>query len=206
MSGFLKLLLLSTVSLVIAACSGRGGVSDESVARTVDGEIVGLLHYSNPDTCPFPNGCGPKFSLLDETLNVWTPLEGRLDPEHHHLVVAVEGGTRPIAREHREFLKDSAASNQIKVRRYRLMSEIPYHGFLVEQASAFTERKYGCELLWDKSFRWETMNDRANLIVRMTNTFSNEETKPYLELVFDGRTGHFLEEIMQPWGVNPCNG
>jgi hypothetical protein len=206
MSGILKLLIAVMLSLTVAACSGRGGARDASLDATSDGDIVGVLFHSNPDTCPLPDGCGPEFSLLDENLSLWTPLEGRLDPEHHHLVIAVEGRTRPIAREHVQFLGNLAAPNQVRVKRYRLLSTIPYHRFLVEQASEFTTRKYGCDLLWDKSFRWQRADDRANLIVRMTNTYSNEEPKPYLELTYDGQTGHFLEETLEPWGTNPCAG
>jgi hypothetical protein len=199
-----NLFIVCALCVFMAACSGRGEPGlQPGAGADPDGLFTGMLHHSGGE-CPFADGCGPSFSLLDESLSTWTPLEGRFDPEHHHLVVSVDGRKTSIDREHQRFLGDAAAPHGIKAKRYRLLSSIPYHPFLVEQASAFTTRKYGCELLWDKSYRWQQVGDRVHLIVRMTDTFHAQEPMPFLELTYDGETGHFLEEEMQPWGLNPC--
>lgn len=199
------LITTAALALLAAGCANRPDTVRQEGARIGEkGKFTGMLHHSDPDACQFPGGCGPEFSLLDESLQSWIPLEGRIDSAHHNLVIEVEGKTTGISRDHREFLRESAGSYGIKVRRYRLLSSIPYHGFLVEQAGEFTTRKYGCELLWDKSFGWEAVGGRIHLLVRMTDTFSNRDPKPYLELVFDGETGHFLQENLEPWGTNPC--
>jgi hypothetical protein len=198
-----NLVLILFLSLVVGACAGRrDAVGPGDFAAS--GDFIGMLQYSPPGECPYPSGCGPEFSLLDETLSTWTPLQGDVDPAHNQLVIQVDGRTTGIDRDDREFLGSAAAENALKVRRYRLLSEIPYHDFLVAQASEFTTRKYGCELLWDKTFSWRLAEDRVHLIVRMTNTFHRSDTKPFLELSFDGTTGHFLKEDLEPWGINPC--
>lgn len=191
--------LILAASLVLAAC-GRAPVD-----RVVDDERVGLLHHAEKGNCPSEQYCGPSFSLLNESLDQWTPLEGNIEPAHHHLVVAVDGRQTRIDERDKAWFGTAAASHAIDVKRYRLLSEIPYHPFLVEQASVFTTRKYGCDLLWDKSFRWEVIDGRVHYVVRMTDTFSTAQARPYLELTYDGNTGHFLAEDMSPWGMNPCD-
>lgn len=194
------LFIVAGLCLLIAACSSPG----ERAHQAADGGFTGMLHYSDSEDCPFESGCGPRFSLLDESLTQWTPLDGRFDSGHHNLVIEVDGRTTSMDRDHLEYFGEAAAPHAIKARRYRLLSAIPYHPFLVEQAGQFTMRKYGCESLWDKSYRWERSGERVHLIVRMTDTFHPDDPKPYLELTYDGESGHFLNEEAQPWGIDPC--
>ncbi|KAA3626446.1 MAG: hypothetical protein DWQ08_08330 [Proteobacteria bacterium] len=201
----IRFTLVAAVVLALAGgCSSRSDLVEDEIDAGGKGVFTGLLHWSDPDTCPFPAGCGPEFSLIDESFSVWTPLEGDFDPAHHNLVVRVEGKTISVDRDHRAFLKEMAAAHAVKARRYRLLSTIPYHEFLVKQAGDFTSRKYGCELLWDKSFSWREIDGRIHLVVRMTDTLGGREPARYLELSYDGQTGHFLREDMRPWGINPC--
>jgi len=203
MISFNKVLLALTLPLLVAACAQRGGTGGDEGER--QGRMVGMLHHSPPGECRLAAGCGPEFNLLNERLDRFTPLYGSFEPEHHHLVIEVDGRPTDIRREDREFLGTLAADRAIRSRRYRVLSEIPFHDFLVEQASAFTTRKYGCDLLWDKTFSWRFVDERVHLVVRMTNTMLALDPKPYLELTFDGTTGHFLEEELEPWGINPCD-
>lgn len=203
MQRILPATVLVTVIGMLAAC-GRTPMDDAPLA-TADDPLVGLLQYADPADCPASRYCGPAFSLLNETLDRWTPLDGDLQAVHHNRVISIDGRVTSIDEEDREWFGDAAAPRAIDVRRYRLLSEIPYHSFLVEQASGFTTQKYGCDLLWDKSFRWQRVDGRIHYVVRMTDTFSDAQPRPYLELTYDGTTGHFLAEDMQPWGMNPCD-
>ncbi len=202
----MTMILAAALAAIALAGCGRTPPGERPPVDADDG-LVGLLHHSVPGGCAKGAYCGPEFSLLNESLDEWAPLEGSLDPAHHGLVVAIDGKIKTTDERDREWFGEAAAPYAIDVRRYRLLSDIPYHDFLVEQASEFTTRKYGCDLLWDKTFRWQLVDGRVHLLVRMTDTQgqSAAASAPFLELTFDGVTGHFLAEDMQPWGVNPCN-
>lgn len=201
----LPLVLLVALAALVAGCRSAA-VDEERQRRDADDGFAGLLHHADPRYCPQADGCGPEFSLLDESLERWTPLSGDLEAKHAGLVIRVDGKERRIDDDHRAWFGDAAADHAIDVKRYRLLSKIPYHPFLVEQAGDFTEAKYGCELLWDKSFRWREVEDRVELVVTMTGAADADGARPYLALAYDGVSGDFLREELVPWGVNPCGG
>ncbi len=205
MSVFSKFSAVAFATILISGCGGRSGVTSETeVWADAESDAVGLLNYSDPSKCPFSTGCGSEFSLMNDSLTRFTPLYGRVDAQHKGLVIAVQGKTTQVDKAHREFLRDAGTGHAIKLNRYRLLSKIPYHPFLVEKSTEHTTGKYGCDLLWDKSYRWSKVDDRIHLTVRMTNTFYNADPKPFLELSYDGETGHLLKEDPQPWGIDPC--
>ena len=189
--------------LLLAACSGKKEqVASERTFSKLD-SAIGLLHYSDTDKCRDEAGCGPEFSLVNVDFNRYTAVYGKLDPNHHYRLVYVEGKPARIKKEDAQYL-GAMSGGAMKMKRYRLLSKLPYRPFLPEQAAKFTKGKYGCELLWDKTYSWQVTETRTRLIVRMSDTFAQTESKPYVELHFDGNTGHLLEEILETGGRNPC--
>jgi len=199
------LVCLIITGLALAACGGRNDTLENTSAMRpgIKLDQYGLLRFSPRIPCPFSTGCGPEFSLLSEDLQQITPLTGKLDPAHDGMLVVVQGKSRSIEKKHRDFLRTSSAGYGIKVKRYRIVSAIAYHGFLIEQAEIHTTRKYGCSVLWDKTFSWRIREDRPYLVVKMTNTQA-QAPRPFLELAYDGITGHLMNEVVEPPTLNPC--
>jgi hypothetical protein len=188
---------------ILVGCGGGKKASVKPTEKVIKGSVIGLLHYSDTDSCQYEAGCGPQFSILNESFNKFTATYGDLDPDHHHLLIQIQGKSTRLNKEDARLLGDME-NGAVKVKRYRLLTKIPYYPFLPDKAQQYTRGKYGCELLWDKTYSWQLVEGRARLNVRMTNTFSSAETKPFLELQFDGNTGHMLQEISHPQGTNPC--
>ncbi len=194
-----RLAPLVLLSMLLAACAGDRPLRGES-----SGNVVGLLQYSDPENCERSDGCGPEFGIVDSDFSALTPLYGKLKPEHHNLVISVQGRQTSVDRADADFLGGYSAGKAYRVKRYRLLTSIPYHQFLVEQASAYTSGTFGCDLLWDKTFAWRRVNDRVQLLVRMTDTLGNLDPAPYLELAYDGQSGHLVDATVMPEGMNPC--
>ncbi|GJL80909.1 MAG: hypothetical protein DHS20C01_05430 [marine bacterium B5-7] len=204
MSRTIRYLLIILPGLSLIACAGQGDrVSNQELD---DGQFVGMLHHSVPGECLSHDGCGPTFSLLDETLSRFTPLYGEADPKHDGLVIMADGDITRINKADARSLGDAAAARAIKMKRYRLLSKIPYHDFLVQQAGEYTINTYGCDLLWDKTFSWRYEDKQVHLQVRMTDTFSTMQPNPYVELSFDGTTGDLIGSALSPSDANPCTG
>ena len=207
--GLVILTVLLTVAL--SSCSMKPKINDSALGAQK--ELVrpgtklkqsGFLKFTDTSRCDLSTGCGAEFSLLNASLSEITPLGGKFSIEHHNLLVEVEGKSAKVNKKYMSFLQSSSSGYAINVKRYRLLSKIPYHKFLIEQAELFTQRTYGCSVLWDKSFGWEVVDERALLKVRMTDSLNSSETKSFLELTFDGTTGHLFKQELQPWGSNPC--
>ena len=201
---YFRWLLVFILATTLAACGGRKSkqtgvdASRSSVERT-----VGLLQYSDPKLCQNKDGCGPEFSLINDDFSAITAIYGKLNSSHHNLVVLVEGKQVNIKKSDARYLADMS-NGAIKMKRYRILTTRPYYPFLPDAAAKYTTKKYGCELLWDKTYSWRDSKNQTLLLVRMTNTFSPQAEKPYMELAFDGSTGKFVEERANPAGVNPC--
>ena len=66
-----------------------------------------------------------------------------------------------------------------------------------------------CCTLWVllfSGFTWAQSKGRVYLMVRMTDSFSSSDNKPFLELVYDGKTGELVNAKSQPANLNPCAG
>jgi hypothetical protein len=166
-------------------------------------ELTGMLLVLEPEKCPLVEGCGPHFSLLGRELKSQIAIEGDIMPEHRNLILSVIGSPAPLPTEYVGQSGYERISGIMKVKKYRLRSSLPYHGFLVEQATEYTTRTFGCDLLWDKSFSWTIEDDVAHLIVRMTDTFS-ADPQPWVQLAYNGSTGDLIDATVQPEGVQPC--
>ena len=205
------IIVIACITLSMGACVKRATQKEKqeiSNASAVKPGIklrqYGFLRYTDLSQCDLSTGCGSEYSLLGEDLSQITPLAGKFSPEHHNLLVEVSGKAGKVNRKYREFLRNSSAGYGIKVKKYRLLSEIPYHQFLIKHAELFTTRTYGCSVLWDKTFGWDVKDNRALLKVKMTNTSSPSDIKPFLQLTYDGITGHLLNQELEPWAAKPC--
>ena len=212
--------LLKTVVIVaalsISACGVKQRVvnlkdrlfnSEEEAALNQNSvetpELTGVLLVLDPERCPLVEGCGPVFSLMGRNLKSQVAITGDLDPKYNHHIISVAGEATQLPEE----LVGKSGYERIKatvnVTSYRLRSAIPYYPFLVEQAATHTLEKFGCELLWDKSYSWTIEDDLPVLKVKMTDT-KVDQPQPWVELSFDGNSGSLISETREPLQLNPC--
>ncbi len=166
---------------------------------------TGMLLILDPDNCPLPDGCGPRYSLLDNDMKPTIALKGNVLNEHSGMVISAEGKLKALPEELRDKPGYEGIESILQIKRYHLKTSIPFSSFLVDQASRWSKEKLGCELLWDKSFSWQAGENRSRLIVRMTDTFHGSEPMPYIELHFDGNRGTFIEQQSELGGIVPCS-
>ncbi len=163
-----------------------------------------MLLVLEPENCPLYDGCGPRFSLLGRNLDSQIAINGDIDPEHDNLILSASGIPSPLSEELSDTSGYKSISAVVAVSDYRLRSTIPYHPFLVERATEFTNENFGCDLLWDKSYFWTIEDDVPHLIVKMTNTLS-AAPQPWVQLTYDGNSGELIKSSKQPEDNNPCD-
>ena len=167
-------------------------------------ELTGMLLVLDPEKCPLAKGCGPAFNLLGRNLQSQVAITGDISPDHHGLIISVIGTPSPLPSDLIDQSGYEKIQAMIEVSEYRLRSSIPYHGFLVEQASVYTTQSFGCDLLWDKSFQWSIEDGIPELSVRMTDTF-NLQPQPWVELIYNGNNGALIRKKTNPKDLNPCD-
>ena len=177
--------------------------SDSAEYNSSETELTGMLLVLDPDKCPLAEGCGPQFSLLGRKLQTQIAITGDISPEHNNLILSVIGDPAPLPSGQSGQSGYENIDATVTVNRYRLRSSIPYHSFLVNEATNFSTSRYGCDLLWDKSFKWSIKDNIPLLSVRMTNTFS-DNPQPWIELTFNGNDGSFLSEQKSSQEFDPC--
>ncbi len=158
--------------------------------------FYGILRLGG--VCSIPEGCGPKYQLLNSDMKTYTVLVGDINESHSELILQVIG-------------KKINTTNSIGVYSYKTLSEIPYHNFLIGKGGEYTKQNYPClslqggsVTLWNKEFGWEVISNETILKVRMTDVRSGEEPQPYYELWYDGNSGQFIKELKYSVEVNFC--
>jgi hypothetical protein len=190
--------ILIAVLLAAAGCARFGAGSADAVSET------GMLVVVSADECPAAQGCGPELLLMNEAFDTTVPLLGEIDPSLEGQLVTVHGRLAALPVDLIDTPAYRGPDNGIRVRAYEVVSSLKYRSFLVGAARDYTESRYGCDLLWDKSFRWELADSKPHLIVRMTDVLSGRAQAPYLELRFDANSGDFIGEKSEPPGLDPC--
>ena len=197
-----------TLTLLLASC----GLMDRQTNSDEEGsppsgktELTGMLVIVDPEKCPLVEGCGPQFSLLGRKLDTRVALTGPIMPEHENLIISVVGRASELPADLAGKSGYETVSAAVKVKKYRLRSNIPYFPFLVEKASEVTIDQFGCDLLWDKTYSWTVENDEPLLSVRMTNTYA-DAPQPWVELTFNGNSGELHATALNPHNLAPCGG
>lgn len=167
-------------------------------------EMTGILRVLLPEDCVIEY-CGPKYSLLNDTLWTEAILIGDIDKNHSNLIIQVFGKEIILTDDDRILINYfGPIDTAIYVEKYRLISSIEYHSFLVYKAREYTIKKYGCYIAWEKTFSWKIIEDTPYIIVRMTDTFSDCIPLPFIELWYHGDSGKFIKEINSLGGIDPC--
>jgi len=154
--------------------------------------ITGLLLELDPNNCLLAEGCGPRFTLLDESLNRTLMLQGDAIADSvdlNGLVIQVTGVLHPLSKKQADASGYETITHTMNVSSFEAKSSIPYHPFLVNQADSFTTKQYGCQLRWNKSYSWKQSNNRIEISVTLTDTDQSQEN---LMLIYDGRTGELI--------------
>jgi hypothetical protein len=206
---FVVPILLIIVVLIVIVSWFYNYKTDTSrhINPTVPGEdsVIGML--SVVTNCLIPEGCGPKYHLLDKNLNRNIILIGDFKDKDDGLIVRLSGTYIASSSEKYKKITSVSGANRLlpvmEVSSSITLSKIPYHTFLVEQAGKYSVAKgYVCPSknngTNNKSFSWDLVNEEPLLKVRMTNTFSEEIPKPFYELWYNGKTGDFIKEIAEP--------
>ena len=154
--------------------------------------------------CPFED-CGPRYTLLNESLGIDAILIGDIDKNHSNLIVQVFGKNKLLTDEDRILTNYFGPIDKaIHVEKYKLISNINYHSFLPENARLYTIQKYGCFIVWNKSYYWKIIEDIPYIGVRMTNTFSDSIPFPFIEIWYNAKNGEFAKEVNSLYGIIPC--
>ena len=182
-------------SLFIVYCCLVVAHADASELRKHTHElssVTGLLMELDPQKCLVEAGCGPTFSLLDETHKPVLALQGDAIPTASNLsglIVKVTGTIEPLSKEHLGAPGYGSIKQTMNVSELEARSSIHYYPFLVDQADSYTIHEYGCQLRWDKSYSWKQAANRIEIAVTMTDTLDSGEK---LTLIYDATSGAFI--------------
>ena len=163
--------------------------------------------FASTANCMIPEGCGPKYKLLDANLQTYMPLLGDIKETDSGLIVKITGSKVVLPKSEYKDMNYRGPTEAIQVSSYTVMSKIPYHDFLVNKAGEYTMQKYPClahtvygkiGTNYNRTFSWELVNDVSILKVKMTGD------KGSYELSYDGNTGNFIKEVTEPEHVLFC--
>ena len=195
--------LMVALSLLVTGCA----VKDKIAVTGIGGKYVertGILRISEGHSCLNPQGCGPAYVLLDEKFDNPVALIGEFDNAHNELLIAIEGKQKSPSEKQRNEMNLQNDETVIKIKRYRLLSTVPYRDLLLERSTVDSEKQFGCSVLWDKKLLWRQKGEQVTLIVRMLDSSSQRSVKPYIEIRYDGNTGKILATDTSPADLNPC--
>ncbi len=184
--------------------------TDEAGSRTLTGMLI------IASECDIPEGCEPKYQLWDTQFENFVPLLGNFTNDESEHIVRVKGIKTALPASEYGKLGYQVPEEAVKVSSYSVLSNVQYHGFLVNEAGEYTAKKYPCLAFkneytsgafftkWNKAFAWEVHNYSTILKVRMTNTSSSETPQAFYELWYDGSSGSFIKEIKYPDNADFC--
>jgi len=167
-------------------------------------ELVGVLAVVSKDRCKLESGCGPKYRIFSEDFDDRIPLQGDIDDTHDSQLIKVRGTWAFVSDDDKKGLDREWGDTAVQVTAYEVLSSLKYQQFLVSEANQFTNDNYGCESLWDKSFKWRINNNQPSLIIRLTQSGLDLESLPFLELWFDADSQALVRQQKSSDDVNPC--
>ncbi|QQR83082.1 hypothetical protein IPJ72_04685 [Candidatus Peregrinibacteria bacterium] len=124
-----------------------------------------------------------------------------LPEEYSELMVRMYGSIK------RGAIQDFNVYDLMYVTGFEVFSKVPYHSFLRDEKTRYTQEKYGCNIYWNATFGWEYSNEQPIIKVRMTSDPPNgEHPGKFIELFYDGNTAEFIKEENN-FGLlfDPCN-
>jgi len=148
--------------------------------------------------CAFPEGCGPKYRFYGPNLKEAVELLGDINDSDDGLIIEVIGYEANLPGNHKSmFEKDMKA---IRVIKYNVLSKIPYHSFLISKSQDYMLERFGCtckgpyncKFKHNKSFSWEYSNKQPILKIKWS------QDNKWVELWYDGNSGEFIKEIVNP--------
>jgi len=178
------------------------------VTKKITGTLnsyVGVL--STASNCMIPEGCGPKYKLLDSNLQSYTPLLGKIKESDSGIIIKITGNKTALPKSEYNDMNYHGPTEAIRVSSYSALSKISYHDFLVSKAGEYTMQKYPClahtvygkvGTNYDKTFSWELDGDIPVLKVKMSGSSGS------YELWYDGNSGNFIKELIDPVGTVFC--
>ena len=166
--------------------------------------MTGMLVVVDPEKCTIREGCGPKYRLMNESFTGYTVLLGNVKDVDDQLLITINGHFVPLSEKARLSNDYRGREEAIEVERYDVLTEIKYRSLLIDKAARDSRQRFGCNVLWDKSFSWQFSGGRPVLVVKLANIHTNISRSPFIELSYDGRTGALLSEKRSQPDLNPC--
>ncbi|NKB62248.1 MAG: hypothetical protein GKR95_08980 [Gammaproteobacteria bacterium] len=205
MMHYLKILFIVALIPFIAGCSTTISSEDDLPHR-----ITGILVVKAPETCPFTEGCGPKYSLLNENLDErialrGVKLESLFTAQDHGMIFTVTGKHVELATSLVSISGYENVQSTLNVSGIQRRTHFSYLGFLTTNAASYTKTTFGCEIKWDKSYSWKETNGKITVSVVMEDTMSTKP-RPYLKLTYDGESGTLLEVDSSSVPLSVCGG
>lgn len=167
--------------------------------------MTGMLVIVDPEECVIQQGCGPKYRLMNETFSGYTVLIGDVKDADDQLLITVNGRFVPLHKNARLTQDYRGREEAIDVERYEIHSKIKYRTLLLDKASRDSRQRFGCNVLWDKSFSWTLSGGRPILVVKLENIHTLISRSPFIKLSYDGRTGVLISEKRSQPDLNPCS-
>jgi hypothetical protein len=183
-------------AVVLTSCSGEPVGPGRPLVR-----LTGMLAVTHLGISS--SGYGPTYVLWNKDFTIAVPLLGAIRDDDDQLLISVVGSwadsTSPMS-------DDNFGSGRVfEASHYDVKSRVHYHDFLVPAASNCARQLYGCSVPWNKTFGWDEGSGAPVIQVRMTDTFSSETPRPYIQFEFDAMNGGFLEVSDNLEGRDPCD-
>jgi len=194
---FSKLVLIIVIGVLVVGVTGYL-VLGKKLTGSSDA-YTGILSVTT--NCMIPEGCGPKYRLLNSGLQSYTPLLGNIKESDSGFLVKVIGNKTTLPKSEYGDMNYRGPTEAVRVSSYQILSKISYHDFLVNKAGEYTMQKYPClahtvyekvGTNYDKSFSWELDGNTPILKVKMTGSAGS------YELWYDGNSGDFIKEDVDP--------
>ncbi len=189
-------LLTVFTAVLLTSCSGEPVGPGRPLVR-----LTGMLAVTHLGI--HSSGYGPTYMLWNKDFTTSVPLLGAIRDDDDQLLISVVGSwadsTSPMWHD------NSGSGRVFEVSHYDVKSRVHYHDFLVPAASKSARELYGCSVSWNKTFGWEEESGAPLIRVRMTDTFSPETPRPYIQFEFDAMNGGFFGVSDNLEGRNPCD-
>lgn len=146
--------------------------------------------------CWEPEGCGPKYTLLNPEMKSPIPLLGDINDEHAELVIKVIGKETKLPESEYNAFPYYGSTTAIKVTSYQTLSKKPYFKLLLGKV---VENAKGCQGLtsWDTTFSWE-MEDEDNVFLKIRKSKLKGQPYNFHKHWYDGNTGEYIKSIVRP--------
>ncbi len=181
----LKLVICAIVALFLSACGSLSVLKPSLHSGKL--EKVGILFSHVP--CA---ECDAVLGLLDANMQTQeVVLTGKVHANQAGYLIAVLGTSGTQASE----------GLRLNVEQSKAITSFDYLPFLTQAVNKYTQQKFQCASLWDKTYAWRIDGRQPILTVDLSNPFSNDSGTIHLE--YDGLNQQLLSADT-PEHLNPC--